>query len=129
MTLESVNKPRKYVKYAECSEGDVLVSGKYVGTTTNKFNPDRPNYVFESNGEEVVLNTTGQLRWLIEDKAALRLGQAAEVVYKGQETITTGPMAGKPAHKFDLRVDPTERWTQTEMTLETNDESILKELE
>jgi hypothetical protein len=89
-----------YVKYADHKAGDVLVNeGKFLGTFEGNYGE---NHKFEADGKEIVLNSSGQLNYLI--KTYLEIGALATVIYQGKEKLTKGPMKGKEAHRFELLV-------------------------
>ena len=93
---------RKYFKYAECEDGQLLVkAGVYAGPEEGKFGVQ---HVFkQQDGEIVVLNSSGHLNWLLDSHAAP--GTLCNVFYKGRHMLTKGAFKGKEAHNFELEVD------------------------
>lgn len=92
---------RNYVKYSECSEGDVLAEGIFRGTEAGRYGDQ---HLFElEDGNTTVLNSAGQLNFLIDKH--LVPGMLCRVTYAGKVTIAKGPMAGKESHQFELEVD------------------------
>lgn len=107
MEFRSVGGPKKYVKYSECTQGDVLALGTYKGRgPTDNFG--KQGFEFESeDGVVTSLNHCGSLERKIEVDGAIAVGQTAKVVYAGKILLEKGPMAGKEAHTFDLFVADT----------------------
>jgi len=92
---------KKYFKYKECNEGDVLVpKGEYIGSGTDKFG--NPNHDFRDldSGEITCLNSAGGLNKTIEQNIAE--GDICRIIYKGMMTLEKGPMAGKDCHTFEV---------------------------
>ena len=104
-------KPKKFRLWKDYSVGDILIC-KYVGTTENKYNEAKPNFVVEIletflknklvekdlvEGSHLVLNTTGML-----DKAMSNVapGTLLQITYKGTNAIEKGKSAGKEAHSI-----------------------------
>lgn len=102
-------KPKKFRLWKDYSVGDILIC-YYVGTTENKYNEAKPNFVVEIletflknktiekdlvDGTHLVLNTTGML-----DKAMSNVapGTLLQITYKGTNAIEKGKFAGKEAH-------------------------------
>lgn len=112
--LKKAGGAKKYYKYSECEEGQVLVEGTYIGRSPNKFGKE--NFDFKSITNEVVcLNHSGQLSYLVEN--FLVEGQYCRVTYLGTETLEKGPFKGKAVHRFDLEVADDEA-VQLELPLE-----------
>ncbi len=103
MAFTSFTGSRSYIKYADHDEGDVLVTGFYVGEETSKFKNQL--YVFRSVEDDnvVCLNAAGKLTKFINEKA--QEGDLCRIIYKGKKVITGGQMAGKEAHDFDCQID------------------------
>lgn len=92
-----------YFKYAELNPGDVLIEkGTYLETKEGKYGAQ---HYFEetSNSERKVLNSSGQLNYLVD--TYLKEGTVCKIVYKGKVLLSKGAMSGKEAHNFDLYVD------------------------
>jgi hypothetical protein len=106
-------KPKKFRLWKDYSVGDILIC-KYVGTTENKYNEVKPNFVVEIletflknklvekdlvEGTHLVLNTTGML-----DKAMSNVapGTLLQITYKGTNAIEKGKFAGKEAHSIEV---------------------------
>lgn len=115
MGFESRGGKKIYVNYMsedkktpKYKKGDVLVEGWYIGRVTNKFNPGtKDHFLFkdmDSTQPKVVLNYTGQLDYLMEEEAVL--GDYCRVSYDSYELLTSGTYSGKPAHSFNLEIDP-----------------------
>lgn len=84
--------------------GDILVEGVYKGEGHNKFNPDKPNFEFETGDEITVLNSAGHLAYLMDNN--VDPGDYCRVTYAGKEELTSGTFKGKECHQFELEVDP-----------------------
>lgn len=101
MAFKTVGGARQYYKYSECNEGDMLINnGKYLGSEQGKFGVQ---HLFEVEGVTHVLNSAGQLNYLVEKH--LSPNQRCNVTYKGTITLEKGPMAGKDSHQFEMQVD------------------------
>ena len=104
-------KPKKFRLWKDYSVGDILIC-YYVGTTENKYNEAKPNFVVEIletflknktiekdlvDGTHLVLNTTGML-----DKAMSNVapGTLLQITYNGTNAIEKGKFAGKEAHSI-----------------------------
>lgn len=99
--FRSVGGQKKYFKYAECEQGQVLVEGKFVGAVPSRFQGN--NYEFRpEQGPIVSLNHSGHLKYLIE--TYVKEGDLCRVIYDGKTTIEKGAMAGKEAHQFKVEV-------------------------
>lgn len=120
MEFRSVGGAKKYFKYSECSKGDVLVQGKYLGTSPNKFGKDNHDFKPVDGGPTVCLNSAGHLNYLIESN--VMVGDIVQVTYEGTEKLDKGAFKGKDVHKFDLAIAESEG--QLEMPIEA--ESIKK---
>ena len=99
--FNTVSTQKKYYKYKECEEGQVLVTGKYLGTSPNKFNADKPNFDFaDEDGTIVCLNSAGHLSWLVN--TYLKPGQLCRVTFAGKDTLSKGTFKGKEVNRFEL---------------------------
>ena len=102
--FKTVGGPKKYYKYKECEQGQVLVEGIYMGTTPNKFGKD--NFDFKpEDGPTVSLNHAGQLAYLVEN--FVREGDLVQVIYDGTSTLEKGAFKGKEVHNFIVNVADT----------------------
>ena len=74
MAFKEVSGKTRYCKYKEQNPGDVLVVGKFVGEIPNKYDDTGKKNDFEfreENGERVVLNYSGHLKYLLDEFAYL----------------------------------------------------------
>jgi|DEB0MinimDraft_10_1074344.scaffolds.fasta_scaffold06050_2 hypothetical protein len=117
--FKTVGGPRKYFKYNECEKGQLLVEGKYVGRSPNKFGKE--NFDFKpDNGPMVSLNHAGHLNYLIE--TYVREGDLVQVVYDGKSKLDKGTWKGKEVHQFQVNVAQTEeQWTGTAQANESEE--------
>jgi len=99
--FKTVGGPKKYYKYKECEKGQVLVEGRYVGTSPNKFGKENHDFKPEE-GPTVSLNHAGQLAYLIEN--FVRVGDLCQVIYDGTSTLEKGAFKGKEVHNFIVNV-------------------------
>lgn len=112
-TKQLSGKPLTFRAWDDYEVGDVIVC-KYVKTTPNKFNEDKPNHVVEiieaflkdkkmqaklSEGVHLVFNTIGMLDKALED---INPGDCFQVTYNGKATIETGKFKGKEAHTVEV---------------------------
>ena len=107
MAFVRVGGPRKFIKYAQCTKGQVLIDGgTFVGTEEGKFGIE---FIFENpDGTATVLNKAQHLIYLVDKH--LTPGTVCNVIYDGMKTMPeTSKMAGKDAHTFIIEVDPTTR--------------------
>lgn len=116
MAFQKITGKRKYYKYAECSPGQVLVEGHFIGLEAGKFGT---NLLFrDGDGEITCLNSAGQLLYVFQDPdrvergqrmnpQPVRPGQYVRVTYSGKEEIKAAHSAfhGKEAHRFEVEVD------------------------
>lgn len=99
--MELVTQPT-YFQYSKLTSGAVLIEkGKYLETKDGKFGAQ--HYFEESTGERKVLNSAGQLNYLVE--TYLERGKVCKIVFGGKEKLNKGPMAGKDANQFELYLD------------------------
>ena len=99
--MELISQP-KYFKFAELNKGDVLIEeGVYLETKEGRFGPQ--HYFEDADGERKVLNSSGQLNYLID--SYLTEGDKCKIQYQGKIELTKGAMKGKSAHQFDLFKD------------------------
>lgn len=99
--FKTVGGPKKYYKYKECEKGQVLVEGRYVGTSPNKFGKENHDFKPE-DGPTVSLNHAGQLAYLIEN--FVREGDLCQVIYDGTSKLEKGAFKGKEVHNFIVNV-------------------------
>ena len=100
MAFQEVAGQKKYVKYGDCSKGDVLVEGKFIRDIQGKYGIQ---YEFmNEDGDVVVLNKAGQLDYKME---FIRPGDVLKITYEGMILLDKGPMAGKDSHQFTLMRD------------------------
>lgn len=93
---------KKYFKYKECEPGQVLVTGKYIGRSPNKFGKDNHDFKPEDGGPTVCLNSAGHLNYLLETYC--NVGDTVQVIYEGEEILDKGNYAGKASHQFEVLV-------------------------
>lgn len=91
----------KYVKYAECEEGQVLATGTYLGPRQGTYGVQ--HQIREDNGDVTVLNSSGHLNFLLENE--ITKGDYIQVVYKGTELLKKGKFKGKEMHQFEVFID------------------------
>ena len=104
-SFKTVGGPKKYFKYKECEKGQLLVEGKYVGTSPNKFGKE--NFDFKpEDGPTVSLNHAGQLAYLVEN--FVREGDLVQVIYDGTSKLEKGAFKGKEVHNFIVNVADSE---------------------
>lgn len=127
-TIRSTNSgPRSFRPWAEWDSGDTLVL-KYQGEVENKFDDTgkRPNYLwkilevsqlknkkFKFEHENLVTNTSGKLRYLVEE-LQLQKGEVVQFKYLGTSVLEGGKYKGKEVHDFDMEVVDWEDTTQPE---------------
>src|SRR6185436_18328781 len=90
----------KFLKYAECKEGEILAEGTYLGTRQGQYGIQ--HQVRDEKGDITVLNSAGHLNHLLENHASN--GDYIQVTYVGVETLEKGKYKGKEVHKFDVGV-------------------------
>lgn len=89
---------KKFIKYAECNENDVLVKeGRFLGSYEGTYGIC---WEFDVNGEITVLNSAGQLNYILENYASE--GDVLDVIYEGKKEVPKGAMKGKMAHQFKV---------------------------
>ena len=107
MAFVRVGGPRKFIKYAKCTKGDVLIDGgTYRGPEDGKYGVE---FIFDNpDGSTTVLNKANHLVYLVKEH--LTVGTVCNIIYDGMKTMpATSEMAGKDAHTFIIEVDPTTR--------------------
>lgn len=102
MAFKKKNVDKKFLKYKECSVGDILVEGVYekqgednFGGITHEFRTD--------NNEIQVLNSAGHLNYLMNEYAVF--GDYCRITYEGTVTLEKGRMKGKDSHTFTIEID------------------------
>lgn len=91
----------KYLKYAECEEGQVLATGTYLGSRQGTYGIQ--HQIREDGGDVTVLNSSGHLNFLLENHVSK--GDYIQVIYRGTETMKKGKFKGKDMHQFEVAVD------------------------
>lgn len=120
-TLRKVGGPKKYFKYEECKKGQVLVYGKYIGRSPNKFGKENFDFKPNEGGPTVCLNHSGHLAYLLETYVSP--GDVVEIKYMGKEKLEKGPYKGKESHQFELSVEGDGEEQQMEMNFEAEEGS------
>jgi len=120
-----------YRAWKHWEEGDVFV-GKFVRETTDQFK--NPSWVFKIEevefndpaaekifqpGKLASLNSTGMLNKTMEEQVVP--GNIVKIVYRGMDTISKGPFAGKEAHVLEISVAEDEEFSGEE---EENSDNI-----
>ncbi len=119
MAFEKIGGVKKYIKYAECEKGDVLVEGTFLKDFQGKYGVQ-----YEFNGKDgiTVLNSSGHLNYLMD---FVNEGDKVKIVYDGTVEMTKGPMKGKMAHQFELyrdsSSDPEAETEEVDDAFELND--------
>lgn len=99
--LKKVGGPKQYYKYSECKAGQVLVEGKFIGRSPNKFGKENFDFKPANGGPTVSLNHAGQLEYLLSEIVE---GTYCRVTYNGKEVLTKGDFKGKEVNTFILEV-------------------------
>lgn len=102
MAFQSLGAAR-YPKYAECTAGDVLVTGHYVRADPSKFG-GFTHYFEDESGQSVGLNGSGHLNYFIKQ---INVGDFVRITYLGQEEVKTAKFGLKMVHKFQMDKDST----------------------
>ena len=91
---------KNYVKYADCTKGDVLVDGTFLRKVMGKYGYE---YEFEcgETGNIICLGHAGHLKWKMES-GDVREGEKIEVVYDGKSVIESGQWKGTESHQFKV---------------------------
>jgi len=103
MAWKEFGKGRKYHNgktLAAIKHGDVIVTGRYLGTIEGTYGPQ--HIVEDDEGFQHYLGNWGQLRFKLEN---IQPGTRIQIVYQGKIVLTSGKMAGKDSHQFQLFVD------------------------
>lgn len=100
MAFQEVVTGRKFCKYSECKEGQVVAEGKFVGTSENQYGE---SYEIETQDGVICLPSAGQLRSIFGKRVGE--GSYVRVTYGGKQEIASGKFAGKEAHSFKVEVD------------------------
>lgn len=92
---------KKYFKYSECKEGQVLVEkGTLVAIVENKYGGN--NYEFrEESGEVVSLNPCKALEKAMVGET-LGSDNKFKIVYNRKDVVKTGARKGKDFHNIDI---------------------------
>lgn len=110
--FKQVKGMRKYRKWDEYSEGDIVIC-KLRDTYKDKFRNDCYEVeIIETDfhdadanfkeGDIVGLNSMGSLHYKMED---VPLGAVVRIEYTGKTTLEKGPYEGKEAHTCSVAVD------------------------
>lgn len=113
--FKTVGGPKTYMRYTDCKPGQVLVTGKYIGRSHNKFGKE--NFDFEplDGGQTVCLNHAGQLEKRMEEN--VEVGDIVRITFEGKAKIEKGDWAGKEANQFTVEVAEKDEPVQMEMPL------------
>lgn len=126
--FKKVGGPKQYYKYTECEPGQVLVVGKYLGRTPNKFGKENFDFMPLDGGQVVCLNHAGQLEKRIEEY--VEVGDTVRVTFLGKQVIEKGTWAGKEANQFEVEVAEKElnveaiKEKQDQLEMNLNDEEV-----
>lgn len=88
----------KYFKYRECEVDQVLAYGKYVREFEGQYGTQYE--ILDRSGAPHVLNGNADLKRKMDLYTPEK--HIVKVVYKGEEPITKGRMAGKSMHLFEV---------------------------
>lgn len=88
----------KYFKYRECEVDEVLAYGKYVREFEGQYGTQYE--ILDRSGAPHVLNGNADLKRKMDLYTPEK--HIVKVVYKGEEPITRGRMAGKSMHMFEV---------------------------
>lgn len=102
MAFKKVETNYRYLKYADCEEGDIVAEGIYTGSREGQYGIQ--HYVREQDGVSVVLNSAGHLNYLLKE-AGVKKGNLIQVTYAGTEKLEKGKYKNKDVHKFELAID------------------------
>lgn len=126
--FKQVKGQRKYRKWDEYAEGDILIC-KLRDTYQDKFrNNCYEVEVIESDfqdgenfkeGDIVGLNSMGSLHYKLED---VPLGAVVRIEYTGKTTLEKGPYEGKEAHTCSVAVDENSIGSEAESIKKVQDE-------
>ena len=109
-------------KFKEENEaGTLIVQGEYLGTVQGTYGD---LYQFEQDGQKVVLNYAGHLKYLINEY--LEEGDVCQIFYAGTEILQRGAFAGKETHKFELALAKKQE-TSLELEKDRQKEEVLDE--
>lgn len=129
-TFKRVGGQKKYVKPKDCKAGELIVQGKYLGRSPNKFGNDNFDFRPDDGGPTVCINHAGHLAYIMEENVSI--GDTVQVVYKGKEKLENGAFKGKESHQFDvlvaeddlLKERPVKEEVQTEMKISNDSDTV-----
>ncbi len=106
MAFEDVTERFRYLKYAECSKGDLLAEGHFVRSEMDKTYFKPKYFITGEDGIITVLNASGQLDKVMQK---LKPGDFVRVIFEGSSVMDHGRFKGKSAYSFKVQVDPERR--------------------
>lgn len=90
-------------KLADEGISGIILEGVYEGMIPNNLDPKKMDFKFrDEDGNAVIINHTGTLAKRL---STVEVGDAVQVEYKGQSTITSGAFKGKKAHQFEVLIE------------------------
>jgi hypothetical protein len=101
MAFKKKNVDKKFLKYSDCTENEVIAEGVYEKTGESKFGITH-EFRTEENFMQV-LNSAGHLNYLLNEYAVF--GDYCKVTYDGIVVLEKGAMKGKNSHNFTLEID------------------------
>jgi hypothetical protein len=88
----------KPAELAKAGTTGTVASGIYEGILPSELYPESPSFKIRAdNGDLILVNSCGSLK---SQMNRVNVGTYVELVYKGQDTIKSGPRKGKQAHSF-----------------------------
>jgi len=103
MKFSSVSQ-KKFINYNETDPGTVIATGKLIGKSENKFNPNINDWLIKpTEGPVIHLFGTGGLQYHLAD---MDMGTILQITYLGKQEIekSNHKFAGKEAHSFDIAI-------------------------
>ena len=98
-----------YVRPAQLAKDGTtgnVAEGVYEGTIPDRYDESKNNFKIRANdGSLIIVNNSGSLN---SQMARVEVGSYVILEYLGQDKMSSGPMKGKLAHRFLVKVAETE---------------------